>query len=266
MTMPARAIWKGSLVLSAESVPVKLYAAIEDRTLHFHVLEKSTMTRIKQHMVNPETGDEIPREQVQHGYETEKGVYVLLTGEEIASLQPQESRNIEITRFVPASRISQQWYDRPYYLGPDEGSATSYFALAGALEHENREGIGHWVMRNQRYVGALRSEAGYLMLITMKFAEEVLTADELPRPNGRAPEPKELRMAEQLVSALADEFRPEDYRDEYRERVMKFVEAKAHGEKPRLKVVARRKKPKSLVASLAASLNIARRAKEKRVA
>jgi DNA end-binding protein Ku len=264
--MPARAIWKGSLKFGAESVPVKLYSAIEDRALRFHVLEKSTMTRIKQRMVNPETGDEVPRDQVQHGYEVERGLYVLLTDDEIDNTQPEESRDIEITRFVPTSRIPQQWYDRPYYLGPDEASALAYFALAEALEHEDREGIARWVMRNKRYVGALRSEAGYLMLITMKYAEEVLTADELPRPHGRAPEPKELRMAEQLVSALEDEFRPEDFRDEYRERVMKFIEAKAHGEKPRLKIVARRKEPQSLVASLAASLNMAKRAKEKRVA
>jgi DNA end-binding protein Ku len=264
--MPARAIWKGSLKLGTETLPVKLYAAVEDRTLHFHVLEKSAMARIKQHIVNPETGEEVPKDQIRKGYEVERGVYVLLTEEELARAQPQESRTIEVTRFVKTAQIDQQWYDRPYYLGPDEGSSAPYFALAEALEHAKREGIARWVMRKKQYAGALRSEGGYLMLITLKYAEEVLTAEELPHPTGRAPDAKELKMAEQLVSALEDEFRPEDFHDEYRERVMKFVEAKAKGQRPRLRIVARKKEPESLAQSLAASINLAKREKEKAVA
>lgn len=264
--MPARAMWKGSLVLGGmESLPVKLYSAVEDRTIHFHVLEKATMARITQHMVNPETGEEVPKEQIQRGYEVERGVYVLLSNEELEKAQPKESRDIDVLRFVPAAHIDQQWYDRPYYLGPDDGP-TSYFALAEALEREKREGIARWVMRKKQYVGALRSEGGYLMLITMKYAEDVLTAAELPRPTGRAPDAKELQMAEQLVSALQDDFRPEDFRDEYRERVMKFIEAKAAGQQPRLRIVARKKEPRSLVESLAASIKLAKREKEKQVA
>ena len=264
--MAARAIWKGSLKLGTESVPVKVYSAVEDRTVHFHVLEKTAMERIKQHIVNPETNAEIPREQVRKGYEVERGVYVLLTDEDLEKVQPRDSRDIEITRFVPAAQIDQQWYDRPYYLGPDDGSSPSYFALAEALEHEKREGVARWVLRNKRYVGALRSEGGYLMLITLKYAEEVLTAGELPRPTGRAHDAKELKMAEQLVSALEDDFRPEDFRDEYRQRVLKFIEAKAKGQKPALRIVARKQQAKSLAASLAASINQIKREKEKAVA
>jgi DNA end-binding protein Ku len=104
------------------------------------------------------------------------------------------------------------------------------------------------------------------MLITMKFAEEVLTVEELPRPTGRAPDAKELKLAEQLVSTLEDDYRPEDFHDEYRERVMKFIEAKAKGQKPALKIVARKKEPKSLMESLAASINAAKREKERAVA
>jgi DNA end-binding protein Ku len=264
--MGARAIWKGSLKIAGESIPVNLYAAVEDRTVHFHVLEKSTMSRITQRMVNPETGEEVPRDQTQKAFEAERGVYVRLTEEDLGKAQPQDSRAIDVLRFVPASHIDQQWYDRPYYLGPDENDAASYFAMAEVLEREKREGIARWVMRKKQYIGALRSENGYLMLITLKFAEEVLNTADLPRPGGRAPDAKELQMAEQLVSALEDDFRPEDYRDEYRERVMKFIEAKAKGMKPRLRVVARRKAPKSLIASLAASINMAKRGKEKAVA
>jgi len=264
--MPARAIWKGSLVMGSESVPVKLYSAVEDRSIHFHVLEKSTLMRIAQHMVNPETGEQVPSDQIQKGFKAEPGVYVRLTPEELEQTLPEDSRQIEITRFVPSDNIHQQWYDRPYYLAPDESDSESYFALAEALEHEKREGVARWVMRKKRYVGALRAEGGYLLLITMKFAEEVVSASELPRPAGRAPDAKELQMAEQLVGALQAEFRPADFRDEYRERVMKFIEAKGSGHKPRLEVVTRRRESKSLVDSLAASIKKVRESREKRVA
>jgi len=262
--MAARAIWKGSLALGMESVPVKLYSAVEDRTVHFNVLEKDTMARVTQRMVNPDTGAEVPREQMQRGVEVERGVFVRLDDEDLAQVQPEDSRNIEITRFVPADHIHQQWYDRPYYLGPDDSRTAPYFALAEALDNEKREGVARWVMRKKRYIGALRSQGGYLMLITMKFAEEVLTANDLPRPKGRAPDAKELQMAEQLVAALQDDFRPEDFHDEYRERVMKFIEAKASGQQPKLKIVARKKESKSLLQSLAASIDKVK--KEKKVA
>ena len=264
--MPARAMWKGSLVMGSESLPVKVYSALEDRSIHFHVLEKSTLMRIVQHMVNPETGEQVASDQIQKGYQAEPGVYVRLTPEELEQTKPEDSRSIEILRFVPSDHIDQQWYDRPYYLAPDDSDSESYFALAEALEQEGREGVGRWVMRKKRYVGALRAERGYLLLITLKFAEEVLSASELPRPAGRAPDAKELQMAEQLVGALEDDFRPADFRDEYRERVLKFIEAKGSGHKPRLEVVTRRKESKSLVGRLAASIKKARENRETRVA
>ena len=264
--MPARAIWKGTLGMGGGRVAVKLYSAVEDRTVHFHVLEKSTLMRIQQHMVNAETGEEVPGDQVKKGYRAEPGTYVVLTPEELARTLPEDSRNIEITRFVPSTHIPTPWYDRPYYLAPDDGDSESYFALAEALGHEKREGVAHWVMRKKRYVGALRAEGGRLLLITMRFAEELLSASELPRPAGRAPDAKELQMAEQLVGALEGDFRPADFRDDYRERVLKFIEAKAGGHKPRLQVVARRRESKSLVASLAASIKKARERREKQVA
>jgi DNA end-binding protein Ku len=264
--MAGRAIWKGVLKIDAEHIPVKLHPAVEDRTVHFNVLEKSTITRITQQMANPETGEGVPNDQIQKVYQVEPGIYVRLTSADLEKSKPKESRDIEIMRFVPASHIDQQWYDRPYYLGPDERDAGAYFALAAALENEKRGGIARWTMRNIRYVGALQSEGGYLMLNTLRFAEEVLTADELPRPAGRPPDAKELKMAEQLVLALEDEFRPQDYHDEYRERVMKFIEAKAKGLKPKLHVVARKKETTSLADTLAASLKAVKRDKEKAVA
>jgi DNA end-binding protein Ku len=261
--MAARAIWKGQVKIGSTKVPVKLYSGVVDRTVRFHLLDDKHLMRVKQHMVNPETGDEVPNEEIQKGYEIEPGRFVIVNEKELDDLHPKPSRDIEITEFVPPEAISQQWYERPYYLAPD-GDQKSYFALAEALEKKNREGIAHWVMRNKSYVGALRAQDGYLLLFTLRNADEVIDAEELPKPSGRGPTQKELNMAKQLVGLLEGEFNPKDYKDEYRERVLEFVEKKARGKKPRLKAVKTKRAPTSLDSVLQKSL--ASLKKEKRAA
>ena len=138
-------------------------------------------------------------------------------------------------------------------------------ALADALTNRNREGIAHWVMRNRAYVGALRAEGDYLLLVTLRNAEEVISAKDLPKPAGRAPTQKELNMAKQLVELLEeDEFNAKDYKDEYRERVMEFIEKKARGKAPRLHAVKSKRKVSELDSVLEKSLRSLR--KEKRAA
>jgi DNA end-binding protein Ku len=261
--MPARAIWKGELKIGAARVPVKLYSGVIDRTVHFHILDDKHLMRVKQHMVSPDSGDEVATEEIQKGYEIEPGRFVVITDEELEALQPEASREIEITEFVPAEAISQQWYERPYYLAPD-GDVKAYFALVEALENRNREGIAHWVMRKKNYLGALRAEGDYLLLVTLRNAEEVISAKDLPKPAGRAPTQKELTMANQLVGLLEGEFKATDYKDEYRERVLEFIEKKAKGKAPRLHAVKSKRKTAALDSVLEKSLRHLR--KEKRAA
>jgi DNA end-binding protein Ku len=261
--MAARAIWKGELKIGGAKIPVKLYSAVVDRTVHFHILDDKHLMRVKQHMVNPESGEEVTNEEIQKGYEVEPGKFVIITDEDLESLEPKPSREIEITEFVPPEAISQQWYERPYYLAPD-GDQKAYFALAEALKNREREGIARWVMRNKAYVGALRSEDDYLLLVTLRNAEEVISARDLPKPAGRAPTQKELNMAKQLVGLLEGEFNAADYKDEYRERVMEFIEQKAKGKAPRLRAVKSKRKAASLDSVLQKSLQSLR--KEKRAA
>lgn len=265
--MAARAIWKASLDLGRRDLPVKLYSAVEDRGVHFHLLEKRTHARVKQHMVNPSTGKEVRNDEVRKGYEVEPDTFVIVEAEDLQKLEPEPSTTIEVASFLPEGKIGYQYYDRPYYLGPD-GDTKTYFALVEALARKQREGLARWVMRKKEYVGALRCHDGYLLLITLRHAEEVLTAREIGSPSGKAPDAREIKMAEQLVSVLEDEFRPDDYADEYRERVMKHIEAKAKGGKPRLQALPKRRaEPKSLMDTLAASLKASsRKEKEKAVA
>lgn len=258
--MAARAIWKGILKIGASRIPVKLYSAVEDRTVRFHVLDDRHLMRVKQHMVDRDTGEEVSNDEVQKGYEVEPGRFVILTDEDLDALKPEPSREIEISEFVPPEQISQQWYERPYYLAPD-GDQKNYFALAQALNNREVEGVAHWVMRNKSYVGVLRAEEGYLFLVTLRNAGEVISASELPKPAGPAPTAKELAMANTLVSMLAGEFDAADYKDEYRERVMEFIERKAKGKAPRLRAVKSRAKTGSLDTILAKSLESLRKGK-----
>ena len=252
--MSARAIWKGELKLNSTKVPVKLYSAVKDQTVRFHILDEKSKTRVKQHMVEPDSGKEVPSEEIQKGFEVEPGTFVILDPEELEKLVPEASREIEVTQFVPPKEIPPEYYDRPYYLGPD-GDQTAYFALAEALKKKEREGVARWVMRKQPYVGALRAEDDHLVLVTLRHAEEVLSAKDLPRPVGRAADKKELSMAKQLVELLKGEFDPKEFKDEYRDRVMEFVEKKAKGHKPRLQLVKTKRQTTSLNSVLAKSID-----------
>ena len=262
--MAARAIWKGNLKLGTAKVPVKLYSAVQDQTVRFHVLDDRAKKRVKQHMIDPDSGDEVPTEEIQKGYEIEPGKYVILTAEDLEKLEPPPSRDIEIVEFVPQAKIAQQWYERPYYAGPD-GDEKEYFALVQALQNKESEGIAHWVMRKKYYAGALRAVGDYLFLFTLRDANEVILADQLAKPAGAEPTQKELAMAKQLVEMLEGEFNPKDYKDEYRMRVQEFIEKKAKGRAPRLKAVKAKRKTTALDSVLAKSIESLRR-KEKRAA
>lgn len=261
--MAARAIWKGKLKIGSSAVPVKLYSAVEDRKVRFHILDDRSQTRVKQHMVTPDSGEEVPNEEIRKGYEIEPGKFVILYDKDLENLTPKPSREIEIDEFVPREAIPQQYYERPYFLGPD-GNSEDYFALAEALENQEREGIAHWVMRNKAYMGALGAANGYLVLSTLRNSDEVVSAKELPEPAGRPPSKKEIAMAEHLVSLLEGEFDAANFKDEYRQRVLEFIEKKAKGKAPRLKPVKAKRKTTSLDSMLAKS--IAALKKEKRAA
>jgi DNA end-binding protein Ku len=253
-------MWKGVIRFEGVSAPVKLYSAVQDRGVSFRLLDAETLRPVKQRMVNPVTGDVVPYEEIRRGYELEEGVFVVVDEEELESVQPEKSRDIEVTRFLDPSVINHQWYDRPYQLGPDEDTE-SYYALTEALERAGKEGLARWTMRNKEYVGALRAEEGHLVLITLRHAEEVIPVSALEPPRGRQPDERELKMAEQLVSALEDEFDPSEYRDEYRDRVLELVEAKAEGKTLEFRQPARRRAEADLAASLEASIQAAKERK-----
>jgi DNA end-binding protein Ku len=250
-------MWKGVLAFGRQRLPVKLYAAVQDRNVHFHLLHDVDKARVEQQLIDPDTDDPVPSGEVHKGFEAEPGVFVLLAEEELAELEPEASRDVEVTRFVPSGEIHHQWYERPYWLGPD-GDTEGYFALAAALRSQGREGVARWVMRKRPYVGALRPQGEHLMLVTLRHTAGVVLPSEIKAPGARPFDVKERQLAEQLVDALADHFDPAAYHDEYRERVEALVAAKAKGKKLHLSRPKARKAPEDLQRALAASLTQAR--------
>jgi DNA end-binding protein Ku len=251
--MAARAIWKGVIRFGSVEVPVKLYSAIEGRGIRFRLLHEKDLQPVAQQMINPETGEIVEYADVRRAFQTEDGDLVMLDDDELAELQPEAARDIEITRFLDPDIITHQWYDRPYYLGPDD-SGGAYFALAEALRKQDKVGVARWVMRKKEYVGALRVEGDYLMLMTLRHAGEVVPAAALKAPGGRALDKREVQMATQLVAALEDELDMSAYRDEYHDRVMELVEAKAAGKVVRFPKARKKDTDASLADMLKESL------------
>jgi DNA end-binding protein Ku len=252
--MPVRALWKGVIRFGQAAVAVKFYAAVTDRTVRFRLLHKTDHIPVEQRMVDPRSGEPVPAQDIRRGYETADDRIILLDPGELAALEPEASREITITRFVDPALINHQWYDRPYYLGPDSGGR-GYFELAEALAGQGREGIAHWTMRRKRYLGALGARKGYLQMITLRHAEEVIDAASLPRPQSRELNAQEMRMAEQLVRALQGDFDPQAFRESYRERVRELIRNKARGiEMLPPKKAAKRPETASLEESLRQSL------------
>lgn len=253
----ARAMWKAALELGSLRIPVKLYAAVEERGIPFRLLHRKDKVPVRQEWVDPRNDEAVPADAVRRGLEVEEGVLVVLSPEELAGVEPKASRAIEITRFVPPHAIDPSWYDRPYFLGPD-GEEADYFALAKALLKEERYGIARWVMRGRRYFGALEPREGRLALVSLHAASEVVGADSLAPPAGAAASAGERRLAEQLVEALDAEFDPAELRDEYRERVEKLIEAKRRGRRFEVEESPAPRATRDLSGALRRSLQAAR--------
>jgi len=257
-----RAIWKGVLRVGKHDVGVKFYSAIQDRTTHFHLLHRKDDAPVVQHIVRKDTGEDVPRGDVRKAFAIGKGTAVILQPEELEKLVPPESRDIEISRFIPAVALNDQWFDRPYLLGPDEGP-DDYFALATALERRQVVGIARWVMRKKRYLGALGVYQGYLAMTTLRRAEQVLSFTGIEPARTVAPHASELKLAQQFVESISDAFDSEQWQNDYRERLRRLIDAKARGEKLERKAPRKRARQANLADSLRASIAAAR---EKKVA
>ncbi|HZI92284.1 MAG TPA: Ku protein [Thermoleophilaceae bacterium] len=229
----ARAIWSGAISFGLVNIPVKLYSAVKRQTVRFHQLDSSDNTRIQQKRVNPNTGDEVPYEQLVKGYELSPDRYVVITPEELETVEPEKTRTIDIEAFVELDQIDPIYYDHPYYLAPGPGASKAYGLLLKALEDTDRVGIARVVIRSKEALVAIRAHQNVLTMETMLFGDEVVAPSdlgELPDPADVKAGKKEVDMARQLIESLSTDFDPDSFRDTYRDRVLEMIEAKAEGQ------------------------------------
>jgi DNA end-binding protein Ku len=251
-----RSIWNGTISFGLIAVPIKVHSAIEDKSVHFHQVHAKDGVQIKQKRICSKEDKEVPYKQVAKGYEVKSGEYVLLSNDEVAAAAGEHARLIQLEEFVCAPEIDPVYYDKTYYLGAHEKGADSYRLLHDALVKSKRAGIGRWVFHNREYLVAIRPITdGVLALHTMNFAEELLDPDDLDVPSpSRKPTKREIDMAGKLVATLHEKFKPEQFSDSYRERLLELIAAKARGEKPDLPEQEATEDQPDLAAALEASL------------
>ena len=259
-----RSIWTGAISFGLVTVPVKLYSAVNRKTVRFNQLNAKTGSRIAQKRVDASTGEEVAYEHLVKGYEISSDRYVVIDPAELDSVQPAKTKTIDIEDFVDLEEIDPIFYDHPYYLAPGPGGAKPYRLLLEAMRDTNRVAIAKVVIRQKESLVAIRPLAGHdvLEMATMLFADEVVDParlDDIPAAEDVKTNKREIDIAKQLIESLAGEFEPTKYKDTYREAVLAMIEKKAAGEEIVIQAAEEETAPvPDLMSALKASLDAVR--------
>ena len=224
----ASTVWKGHLTFGLVSLPVKLFTAARSETLSFNQLHKADGSRIKQVLFCQSEDKQIPRSEIVKGYEYEKDRYVVIDDEEIKKVAPQTAKVMEILEFVPNDQVDPIYLETSYYLAPDEAGEKPYALLFDALKRSNRVGVAKIAMHNREHIVILRPGKNGVLMHTMYYSHEIRKVDEF-RTDLSLVKDKELALASSLIEALAGDFEPEKYKDNYRENLLQMIEAKKQG-------------------------------------
>jgi len=261
-----RAMWSGAISFGLVNIPIKLFNAVSRKGVHFNQIDTRTGARIQYRKVSAADGEEVPSEAITKGYQLSSGDYVLVGDDELAALDPESSRTIDIEQFVDLSEIDPVFYDSAYYVAPDKAARKPYALLVKAMEEEGKVAIARFVMRTKQYLAALRASDGVLMLSTMVYADEVNDPRELGEIDAVSDtdvSDRELRMASQLIESLSEPFEAGDFQDTYRNQVLELIERKAAGEEELVAAPAPQAEERvvDLMAALEASVKEAKAAR-----
>jgi DNA end-binding protein Ku len=246
-------IWKGSISFGLVNIPIKLHSATEDRDIKLRSLHKECHTPIKYEKVCPVCEKEIDHSDIVKGYEVTKGKFVVLEEDELNQIKEANAeKTVEILDFIKIDEIDPIFYDRSYFVSPNDGGKKAYTLLRKALLTSGKVGIAKITMRSKEQLSVVRVYENTLVMETIHYPDEVRTSKDVPNvPENDDISAKELETATMLIEQLTSEFQPENYHDEYRERLNQLIESKQTGEKV---VTAKEKAPKENVTDLMAAL------------
>jgi len=225
----AATVWKGYIAFGLISIPVRLFAAARAEHVSFHQVHEKCNTRIKEQLYCPTCDRTVTRDEVVKGYEKGKHSIVQVTDEELKKMAPKSTETMEISEFVKIEEIDPIYYDTSYYAVPEPGGKKPFQLLVAAMEKSGYAAIAQVGMHRREYIVVIRPRANGLTLHTMHYRNEVRKIREYGAKDAAAIKPKELELAEQLVKKLAGTFKPEQYEDQYRSRILSLLEAKAKG-------------------------------------
>jgi DNA end-binding protein Ku len=250
--MAARAIASATISFGLVSIPIKVYSSGEESAgVHFNLLHEKCGSRLKQQYVCVKEDVIVPRDEMTKGYEFAKGQYVMFSDEELKALQEKPTHTVEITEFLPTAKVDPIYYDKSYYLGPDKGGDRAYRLLARALEKSGRSALAKYAARGKQYLVMLRPMQDAIVMQQLRYADEIRPVAEVPLGDAKV-KPQELDLALQIVEqGIADEFKPQSYEDEVRQRILGQIERKVEGKEITLEP---QEEPKAQVIDLMAAL------------
>jgi DNA end-binding protein Ku len=254
--MAARSLWNGTVSFGLVNVPVKLYSAVEDKTVHFQQVHVDDGARIEYRRFCSKEDAQVDSDEIVKGYELSSGEFVELTKEEIDAAAGDRAHVIDVDAFVSAGEIDPVFYEKTYYLGAGSKGEDAHRLLHDALEESGRAAVGRFTFHNREYLAAIRPLGKVLALHTMRFADELVAAGDVEfEPPGKGPSKREVEMAQKLLESLHEEFEPERYEDQYREAVLELIRRKAKGEAIEAPAEEEAESSDDLLAALEASLN-----------
>jgi len=226
----ARPIWTGAISFGLLNIPVQLMPAERRIDLRFHMLDSRDQKRVRYERVNADTGEEVPWKEVVKAFEYSKGNYVVLEEEDIRNAAPESKESVDIEAFVDPDELGPMYFDRPYYLVPTRKSEKGYVLLRETLQDLKKAGLARVVIRTREHLALVLPDEEALVLHLLRFPQELVDRDEysFPKKSDRSYKiaPREREMARQLVTSMSAPFKPSDYRDEFRDRLSKVIQAR----------------------------------------
>lgn len=240
-----KALWKGGISFGLVNIPVKLFSGSVAHRIDLDMIRKKDHCAIEYVRVCKKDGKEVPWDEIAKGYRKENGDYIVLDKEEIAKAMPEKTQTIDIFEFVLEDEIPSQYLEKPYLVEPEKAAAKTYALLRAALKKSGKVGLCKFILRQSEHLGILKVEDDVILLIQIRFDQDLRDPSELKLPKGITIQKKELDMAMTIIDQLTDKFEPEKYKDTYKDELIKLIKKKSKAPAKKLPVTAQRRKTKT---------------------